>query len=163
MRRPGLGDHRTGFGVFLLGTGMGLITNLITGDPDHWPAALRGQQVWAAGISASETSWMATMAESLAAAERSAVVTEANLNNIPATFMDARPYFTGLGACGTPRPAIHDLVYTYTPGEAPEMAVPDNPYWRIGISQQSFHPNPDGTSYFAQAAITALRRPEVDQ
>jgi WD40 repeat protein len=41
MRRPGWGDHRTGFGVFLLGTGMGLITNLVTGDPEHWPSALR--------------------------------------------------------------------------------------------------------------------------
>ncbi|MEU4242685.1 AAA family ATPase [Actinoplanes sp. NPDC026619] len=41
MRRPRLGDHRTGFGVFLLGTGMGLITNLVTGDPEHWPSALR--------------------------------------------------------------------------------------------------------------------------
>ncbi|SNY68673.1 AAA family ATPase [Paractinoplanes atraurantiacus] len=41
MRRPRSGDHRTGFGVFLLGTGMGLITNLVTGDPEHWPRVLR--------------------------------------------------------------------------------------------------------------------------
>ncbi|GIF20947.1 hypothetical protein Ate02nite_36770 [Paractinoplanes tereljensis] len=34
-------EHRTGFGVFLLGTGMGLITNLVTGDPERWPPVLQ--------------------------------------------------------------------------------------------------------------------------
>lgn len=41
MRRLRWRGHRTGFGAFLVGSGMGLVTNLVTGDPAGWPRALR--------------------------------------------------------------------------------------------------------------------------
>ena len=54
------------------------------------------------------------------------------------------------------------MVLTYTAGESPKAQLPDNPWWRLGVSQQSFHPNLDGTTFYSQALITTLRLPEVD-
>jgi hypothetical protein len=31
----------TGYGTFVVGTAMGILTNLVTGQPEHWPAVLR--------------------------------------------------------------------------------------------------------------------------
>ncbi|WP_327000402.1 AAA family ATPase [Dactylosporangium sp. NBC_01737] len=42
----------TGYGTFLLGTGMGLITNLITGDPSRWPSALQPVATYSPAIGA---------------------------------------------------------------------------------------------------------------
>ncbi|MDR7277152.1 AAA family ATPase [Catenuloplanes atrovinosus] len=42
----------TGFGVFVLGTGMGLITNLITGDLDRWPRVLQPVATYSPAIGA---------------------------------------------------------------------------------------------------------------
>jgi len=41
MRRRRWRERHTGFGAFLLGTGMGLITNLVTGEPERWPRVLQ--------------------------------------------------------------------------------------------------------------------------
>ncbi|MEU0561411.1 AAA family ATPase [Dactylosporangium sp. NPDC006015] len=42
----------TGYGTFLLGTGMGMITNLITGDPSGWPAVLQPVATYSPAIGA---------------------------------------------------------------------------------------------------------------
>lgn len=41
MRRSRWRGQRTGFGVFVLGAGTGLITNLVTGNPEQWPPLVR--------------------------------------------------------------------------------------------------------------------------
>src|SRR5262245_22779381 len=41
MRRFRWRGHGTGFGVFVLGTGMALVTNLITNEPGRWPHVLQ--------------------------------------------------------------------------------------------------------------------------
>ncbi|GAA1762405.1 AAA family ATPase [Luedemannella helvata] len=41
MRRLRWRWHSTGFGVFVLSAGTGLITNLLTNDPERWPPALQ--------------------------------------------------------------------------------------------------------------------------
>jgi WD40 repeat protein len=42
----------TGFGVFVLGTGMGLITNLVTDSPERWPRALQPVATYSPAIGA---------------------------------------------------------------------------------------------------------------
>ncbi|WP_127503005.1 AAA family ATPase [Actinoplanes solisilvae] len=52
MRRSRWWGHRTGYGVFVLGTGMGMITNLVTGDPERWPGALQPIATYSPAIGA---------------------------------------------------------------------------------------------------------------
>jgi WD40 repeat protein len=52
MRRSRWRGQRTGFGVFILGTGMGMITNLVTGEVERWPRALQPIATYAPGIGA---------------------------------------------------------------------------------------------------------------
>lgn len=141
----------------LISNGGTCLSPLTVHDPDT------GLPIGTAGISPTETQWISSMAGTLAEAERSVAVTEWNLRYIPVKYIDPRQYFAGEGVCGDPHESIHGLVFSYTPGESPQVHLPENPWWRIGISQQSFHPNPDGTTDYANALITTLRLPEVDQ
>ena len=52
MSRPRWREHPTGFGAFLVGTGMGMVTNLVTGDPQRWPQELQPIATYSPGIGA---------------------------------------------------------------------------------------------------------------
>ncbi|MFC8845587.1 MULTISPECIES: hypothetical protein [unclassified Micromonospora] len=75
--------------------------------------------------------------------------TEASAEGIPTYFGDPSVAFAGHGVCGDPE-ALNAMVTTMTPGE--HGVVPDwlpESWNQYGLSQQSFHPNMDGSARYA--------------
>lgn len=60
-----------------------------------------------------------------------------------AYFANPEAAFAGHGACSSSGEYIRHIVHTRTPGEKPSLYDP---------SQQSFHPNVDGTAAYAGVA-----------
>lgn len=67
-------------------------------------------------------------------------------DTMPVTFSDSRAAFMDKGVCGNPE-GIHGVITSKTPGEDPD----------VPISQQSFHPNMTGTTYFSSTFTSTLR------
>ncbi|WP_157522603.1 SGNH/GDSL hydrolase family protein [Herbidospora cretacea] len=116
-----------------------------------------------AGISLGEALWLNDMADELA--ERLELMTThlrtQHVNRPKVWFVDPRTSFEGNALCGS-LPGINGPVLTYTQGENPPLRIPDNPWFTLGLSAQSFHPNLGGTSRYASTLMTFLRRPEID-
>lgn len=97
------------------------------------------------GISAEEAEWLNWLADVLA--DRMFIaVEEANEQSGKrfASFLDPRDAFLGRGICGTPE-NIHGYVLSKTPGEPTALVPPSG----SPVSQQSFHPKPDGYTDYA--------------
>ncbi|SIQ55735.1 SGNH/GDSL hydrolase family protein [Micromonospora avicenniae] len=99
-------------------------------------------------INDGERTWLNSTALLLATVMGQAS-TEASAEGIPTYFGDPTVAFAGHGVCGDPE-ALNKIVLTLTPGENGPLPdyLPES--WnRWGLSQQSFHPNKDGTSRYA--------------
>ncbi|MBF9131857.1 hypothetical protein I0C86_23240 [Plantactinospora sp. S1510] len=95
-------------------------------------------------LSLAEVSFIDEMSDLLAQKMRELV--ERLDDTMPITFSDPRDAFQNKGVCGIPE-GIHGIIAAKTPGE-----YPDAP-----ISQQSFHPNMRGTTYYADTFNATLR------
>lgn len=106
-------------------------------------------------LDAGDKDWLNDVSVGLAAT-MSAAAADANSPSHPVTFVDPQPYFAGRDLCDS-SPGLNRLVYTLTPGDKAMFALPiPGPDFGLGISQQSVHPNMDGTTLYAQAMSDAL-------
>ncbi|MFC0029775.1 hypothetical protein ACFFMM_09600 [Micromonospora chaiyaphumensis] len=99
-------------------------------------------------INDGERTWLNNTALLLATVMGQAT-TEASAEGIPTYFGDPSTAFAGHGVCGEPE-ALNKIVVTLTAGENGPMpdSLPES--WnRWGLSQQSFHPNLDGSNRYA--------------
>jgi hypothetical protein len=96
----------------------------------------------------SEIVWLNSLSDDLAQ-HMDEAVTDANSDagDNFATFMDPREEFKGRGICGDPE-SVHGIisVQSRTPGESSSLLDTQ-------VSQQSFHPKPDG--YFLYGNVLA--------
>ncbi|MFI7707832.1 SGNH/GDSL hydrolase family protein [Nonomuraea sp. NPDC049480] len=125
------------------------------------------------GLSGDETAWLNDMADYFAERMDALAVSLRNLGT-PVWFADPRDYYERKALCGDP-PGINFAIVTFTPGENPDAELCDyverfswfdecpHSQWRLGLSSQSFHPNLNGTTFYANALMDVLRRPEIDQ
>lgn len=96
-----------------------------------------------AGVSMGEKLWLDSMADVLAEEMASTVA-----GRPYATFADPRTEFAGRGACAV-NAAINAVVLTRTEGDGPLSKEP--------VSRESFHPNLDGTTLYANVLNRSLR------
>ncbi|WP_157740034.1 SGNH/GDSL hydrolase family protein [Micromonospora narathiwatensis] len=99
-------------------------------------------------INDGERTWLNNTAMLLATVMGQAA-TEASAEGIPTYFADPTVAFAGHGICAD-QEALNKIITTLTPGEHGELPdwLPES--WnRYGVSQQSFHPNMDGSRRYA--------------
>ena len=114
-------------------------------------------------IKAADQEWLDQAAEHLNASVKAAA-TSANRAGHPVYFGDTKSAFAGRNICSS-TPAINGLVPyeegnggTPWNGDAPLVDFPwpgENP--KLGVSQQSFHPNTTGTSLYASVLQNTLQ------
>jgi GDSL-like Lipase/Acylhydrolase family len=86
----------------------------------------------------------------------SAAATTANAGGTFVKFENPEPFFTGHNLCASSS-AENGLVFHQSPGDKPMFSFPvPGPNFNVGVSQQSAHPNPLGTTYYASALQDAL-------
>jgi len=106
-------------------------------------------------IDDNDRAWLNSVSTGLTGA-MSAAASNATASGIPVRFADPQQFFTGHNLC-TSIPAENGLVFTQTSGDAPMYSLPvPGPNYNFGVSQQSIHPNPTGTSYYAATLQGAL-------
>lgn len=78
------------------------------------------------------------------------------------TYEDPQYRFEGHNLC-TDLPGITPILWDLTPGDRPWFYIPtpDSPSIPVGVSSQSIHPTPYGTSRYALVANNALRSQRV--
>ncbi|WP_214327016.1 GDSL-type esterase/lipase family protein [Nonomuraea sediminis] len=121
---------------------------------------------FAFGVTPTESDFLTYAADFLADSERFAADDLRTNEGIQVFFANAIPYFDNQGICGNPQ-KIHDLVTSLTPGEPRKCGdsvlcyAVENPWWEIGMSQQSFHPSRSGAYTYSTAFNDLLRT--IDQ
>ncbi|KOU24262.1 hypothetical protein ADK52_14350 [Streptomyces sp. WM6372] len=104
------------------------------------------------GINPSEADWVNESTEYLDNQLSSKVSALALELNAPITIADPRQDLEGKAVCGDPA-GLHGFTMTRTEGETPMLP---EPFDRIRPSQQTFHPNREGTPLFANALNRTL-------
>ncbi|MDT7790025.1 MAG: hypothetical protein QOF58_8444, partial [Pseudonocardiales bacterium] len=97
------------------------------------------------GLNPSEATWIGESSDYLDGQLNNLVSALSLQLNAPITYGDPRQAFEGKGACGNPE-SIHSAIVSQTEGETSQP-----------VSQQSFHPNKNGTALYADVLNGVLR------
>jgi hypothetical protein len=89
--------------------------------------------------------WLNEVSASLSVALSDAALAASSLSH-PVKYVDPAPYFAGHNICSTNAPGLNGIVLSHTPGDLPFVPT----------SAQPIHPNPTGTTYYAQAMTDGL-------